>query len=447
MTRAQACVAALCLSLVAPTAHADIRVLVLAYDDTETVAQLLEDTGGFEVAQAPLDADAASQDMLSEQDVVIVWTNHEPDFADELGDVLADYVDGGGAVVELVFGQFAPNHVIRGRWRTQDYACVGTAERDTVFTSGARGRRWLSQHPIIQGVETLQAEGRRTGDAPLLPGAERILDYEDGQILVAAREDKSGRVVWLGFHPDPAALTGQWQLLVVQALAWAANMPSPEDGDGIPADQDNCPMNSNPGQEDLDNDGAGDACDDDIDGDGVDNQTERDLATDPYNKDSDGDGLDDGDEIERGTNPNSRDSDRDGLDDGAEVLVHGTNPTVADTDGDGVNDGDEVDQGLDPLRVDSDDDGVEDGAEIDAGLNPLSPDSDGDGVPDGEEIRLGTDPLDKDTDDGGVDDGTEIARGSNPLDARDDFGKDPDDGGCNTTIGASLGVLKLWIRR
>jgi len=58
--------------------------------------------------------------------------------------------------------------------------------------------------------------------------------------------------------------------------------------------------------------------------------------------DNDGDGLSDEEETALGTDPGNADTDGDGLDDGAEVLEHQTDPLQADSDGDGSPDGMEV---------------------------------------------------------------------------------------------------------
>ena len=54
------------------------------------------------------------------------------------------------------------------------------------------------------------------------------------------------------------------------------------DGDGLHQYYDNCPTVFNPDQEDLDQDGIGDVCDEDIDGDGVTNEQEEIDQTNPY---------------------------------------------------------------------------------------------------------------------------------------------------------------------
>jgi LysM repeat protein len=78
------------------------------------------------------------------------------------------------------------------------------------------------------------------------------------------------------------------------------------------------------------------------------------------------------------------DSDSDGLSDEDEAVL-GTNPYSPDSDGDGLWDIDELDWGTDPLNFDTDGDGLLDGEEIEMGTDPLAADSDGDGLVDGQD--------------------------------------------------------------
>jgi len=66
------------------------------------------------------------------------------------------------------------------------------------------------------------------------------------------------------------------------------------DGTAGTAAADNCPSVANADQANLDGDGQGDACDDDIDGDGLSNVVEAAIKSDPRKADTDGDGVKDG---------------------------------------------------------------------------------------------------------------------------------------------------------
>jgi cell wall-associated NlpC family hydrolase len=79
------------------------------------------------------------------------------------------------------------------------------------------------------------------------------------------------------------------------------------------------------------------------------------------------------------------DADHDGLTNEFESMI-GTNPTAADTDLDGLIDGVEVSAGTDPRLMDTDLDGYTDGLELHLGLDPL--------VADTGPIPLGGDPVD-----------------------------------------------------
>ncbi|MEX0928392.1 MAG: OmpA family protein [Balneolales bacterium] len=137
--------------------------------------------------------------------------------------------------------------------------------------------------------------------------------------------------------------------------------------------------------------------DTDTDDDGLPDDEELRIGTNPVDPDTDADGLADRAEFElHNTDPLVADTDGDGLTDGDEVLVYDTDPLNPDTDGDGLSDGNEVlKYSTNPLEEDSDNDGLSDYEELFIyGTNPNNPDSDGDEVTDGEEIELGTDPLD-----------------------------------------------------
>lgn len=144
--------------------------------------------------------------------------------------------------------------------------------------------------------------------------------------------------------------------------------------------------------------------------------------------DSDGDGLTDYYEIYEGwqvevagrgirtvySSCARTDSDLDGLTDDEERDL-GTDPRASDTDGDGISDYDEHHGYEIELAFDPDPDAVSDTEQasctppvdgvITCTSDPLDPDSDGDGVSDGDERRLGLDPSVNDRDRAHDDDG------------------------------------------
>ncbi len=122
----------------------------------------------------------------------------------------------------------------------------------------------------------------------------------------------------------------------------------------------------------------------DTDSDGISDEEEEKLGTNPFASDTDGDGISDFDEIySHKTDPFSTDTDRDGLSDSKEILDYRTNPLTPDTDNDGLPDSDELlVYKTNPLFADTDGDTISDSNEIKNGTNPLSNDTDTDTITD-----------------------------------------------------------------
>ncbi|TVZ09508.1 CHU domain-containing protein [Cellulophaga sp. RHA_52] len=196
----------------------------------------------------------------------------------------------------------------------------------------------------------------------------------------------------------------------------------------------------------------------DTDGDGLTNNEENTLGTDPNNPDTDGDGTSDGQEVTDGTNPlddcdsiggtplDTSDCDNDGLTNAEEATI-GTDPFNPDSDNDGLLDGDEVTLGTDPNNPDTDGDSILDGQEVTDNTNPLddcdsnggtpldASDCDMDGLTNAQEAALGTDPFNPDTDGDLILDGKEVDDETDPLDPCDNIGGTPPTGSaCDISI-------------
>jgi Bacterial TSP3 repeat len=125
----------------------------------------------------------------------------------------------------------------------------------------------------------------------------------------------------------------------------------------------------------------------DSDGDGLSDEDEKRIGTDPTNPDTDGDGLSDGVEVRMGLDPLTPN------------LINGCNPQN-DEDGDRLNDCEERVLGTDACIADTDGDGLPDLVEFLNGTNPLVPedlnDDDRDGLDNVNEVLAHTDPLSAD---------------------------------------------------
>lgn len=125
----------------------------------------------------------------------------------------------------------------------------------------------------------------------------------------------------------------------------------------------------------------------DRDGDGLNDEMEKKLHTNPLVNDTDADGIDDGAEYQYWSNRAKNES-NDNLAPNGDVDHDGTpNILDQDSDNDGLTDGEELKLGTDPAKSDTDGDGIDDGTELPTGTDPLNPDTDGDGILDGQDDK------------------------------------------------------------
>ncbi len=222
----------------APLTAASTKVLVIYSDYVEAaydVTSKLLATGQFGAVDL-FDAQGGmpTLELLKGYDVVFLWTNIFLPQPTAMGDLLADYIDGGG---RLVLGMFSmglsssnPNPRIQGRFDDGNYWVI----QPSMFTSSTPatlGKVADPRHPIMRGVSTFDGGyySFRPTSASLAPGSKLIASWSDNAPLVAVRTIHGTTRVDLGFYPPSSDYeSGLWlpssdgAKIMANALSFAA---------------------------------------------------------------------------------------------------------------------------------------------------------------------------------------------------------------------------------
>jgi hypothetical protein len=158
-------------------------------------------------------------DQLQQYDIVVPFGNNMFFDSRMLGNNLADYVDGGGIVVQYGFSHAGPGDPagINGRWLRDGYNPYDYSEdlETNPFSLGA----FNAGHPLMAGVTTLNSTFANivTPD----PAATEVAQNNLGESLVAFRPVGTQTTIGVTAYVGSGATeSGDWGKVVVNAGNW-----------------------------------------------------------------------------------------------------------------------------------------------------------------------------------------------------------------------------------
>jgi hypothetical protein len=199
------------------------RVLI-AYADgnglpTQLQTQLLSEPGIMAADIFNAGVITPSLILLQQYDIVVPFSISP--FADgaTLGNNLADYVDGGGIVIQHGISFYGPNqpYGINGRWLTGGYSPY-TYSANISSSTRALGA-FNAAHPLMEGVGALQSNFHNI--VTLAVGASQVAAWNNGDSLIATKAVGGHTTVgvtaylghaatWSGNFPRIIANAGRW---------------------------------------------------------------------------------------------------------------------------------------------------------------------------------------------------------------------------------------------
>jgi len=183
--------------------NSPIQETLLAYEDVGTV----------DLFDAQSSTPTLTQ--LQSYDVVVTWSNYPYYDPVGVGNVLADYVDSGGKVINLMFSFGTHGWEMQGRFMTENYTAMnGTNHLFSNLCMGSSD----SSHPIVAGIENV-CEYYRIEGTYLTPDSVEIASWSNSEKFVAVKNDRS--VVTINGYVGLSALwTGQMDDILHNAIHW-----------------------------------------------------------------------------------------------------------------------------------------------------------------------------------------------------------------------------------
>lgn len=207
-------------------------VLILYADGSGAPAQLqtaLESESGISSVSL-FDAVDATPDLatLQQYDIVVAFSNSPFLDSDTLGNNLADYVDGGGVVVQQGFSFYGPDQAygVNGRWVTNGYSPY-IYSTTLAFTDQNLGT-FDAGHPLMQGVSSLANNYHNV--VTLEPDALEVAAWDNGDSLIAVRTVGTHTTVGMtGYIGVAATSSGDFARVIANAGRWLkpCEAPSP----------------------------------------------------------------------------------------------------------------------------------------------------------------------------------------------------------------------------
>src|SRR5262245_53308332 len=160
--------------------------------------------------------------QLQQYEIVVPYSDVPFLDGDTLGNNLADYVDGGGVVVQYGFAHFGPAQPfgINGRWVTDGYNPYDYST-NLEFNSFGLGT-FNAAHPLMAGVTALNSNFANIVTPN--PAATEVAQNSLGESLVAFRpvgtHTTVGVTAYVGFD---ATQSGDWGKVIVNAGNWLNN--------------------------------------------------------------------------------------------------------------------------------------------------------------------------------------------------------------------------------